>query len=386
MSAEVRREVERQLISEDKYDIGQINEAIDSVWDQTIQSLAQHVKRMKEIAQAENRKISKKDIALLHIKILRDNINKHMSLSQELDEQEMPIPLKKGSVKFGYVPGIKLPPTAGSASTPTPTKSSVSNINDLISALTSLKTGPPEHDILRHRTFQISSSDRDYLSFTDPNDFDYKFEIENRPINFWRVELLEALVSSAFTFFTRPNGYDFFIYLEDVPRTHVIQSYKQGLTAHFKCRSFVDPVTSNVSIDILNKAIILEKPSSSIDTLHVRILNESKQPLTVPQDIYTITNIIQVTSPNRTRLTIGSHSISSGDAIRILGVTVVGDTEFFNESKEFKAIVISTTQIEVDQYRAGVTYTLDNPRVVVLPNAIKLSFRFSFIDSPLITE
>jgi len=367
-----RTEVQTMLLAEGEYQLTDIDKAIEYMLQPSVELFNSQLPQLKQRARDRGQALTKEHTFALHVKILlkktREELKRVKDTGQDI---VMPGP-GKGSTRIpsGPVGTPFQPPTArgeGIAAAP---------IFDgrLLSAVI-----PGE--VRKHRTFQISSANRDHRAFAHTDNIGIAFTSENKPTGFWRIELLEVYVPQAYIFLQRPQGTDFYIRLTDLPFDHVQQTDGHQSIGHFKCRVKLDGMSEVDETTILNSDIVLDAPKTLSGILGITFLDEHKQALKMPHDIYPIESVRQVGAPNfKTRFTVADHALSSGEPVLVAGLTVQGDSQFFDSSHMFKVIARSPTEIDIDAYRATPTpvYVSDNPRLIIPTHSIKLSLRFTF--------
>jgi hypothetical protein len=235
--------------------------------------------------------------------------------------------------------------------------------------------------------FCLSSVDRDSwlnlpvgvyrYSLTSTTGVDYHLSISK----IRRIVLRGVNVNSAALLTGSNYGSTFYVGIDEITNEYNRESSMNEVKGHFECFAKPNLGHTDTIVQIVSGTIDLPATSINISTLTFRFLDDRKRVLTLEQDHYAITAYAWDDVNQRLKLTIGAHTIATGDRIILRGMVFPTDINLLDDSNDYRAIVISPTQITILAYLSVAVPripTYSNAYLVDLEKAVKLTVAFDY--------
>ena len=190
------------------------------------------------------------------------------------------------------------------------------------------------------------------------------------------VALLEVSTNFSPTFTERGEGSPFYIGVDELSPMFNRQSDGSNQKGLFKCAAIPDPDSSKITIRVLTHKVNYMKPISIPGRLTFRFYDEQKLPLRFEQDLYRFdVGSIFIDNPNQQIVfTLPPHDIRNGDRIILRGIQCTEDATLYDDSRRYRARVLSLTQVAIYAWRAApYTITTTGGILICANNAVRVS-------------
>lgn len=206
-----------------------------------------------------------------------------------------------------------------------------------------------------------------------------------------RVVLRGVNANCAPLFTERPDGATFYIGIDEITNEYNRESSLNMLKGQFECFAKPNILRNNVSVSIVTGTIDLPETSIDLGRLTIRFYDEIKRPLALEQDIYSILGYAWDDVLHRLILNIGPHDIRNADRIAVRNYEISQDRSLLYDSHDFRAEVISPTQIAIYVWRPPLPIWVppppegdrvprgDGPYLIDLNNVVKVSLAIDYL-------